>query len=104
MINLFGAAIVELPNEGVMLQPDPNSSVPDAPSDENLLALSIMLTLGKAGFEHHPRPRAPEVELLSLMLTGQTSIPWQDPSGPHTPPRHLTCRREDSSTWRCQLD
>ena len=69
----YVARIVDVPDQGIRLEPTEDSVQPDQP---NLLALSAALALGAAGYRHRPEPRDPEMDTLDALLMGGVVMPW----------------------------
>jgi hypothetical protein len=102
----YRARIAEIHDEGILLQPDDGTAVPDDPSEVNLLVLAIAAALGAGGYEHHPEVRSSQLQSLDALLAGETAIPWRPGSaradGADEP--QLVCERLPSSAWRCRLE
>jgi hypothetical protein len=98
----YSAEIVEEAG-GVRLRPTGDGAVPAEPNEVHLLGLAIALTMGSAGYEHHPEPRDPDITIDAL-LTGEVKMPWRRPSGGAGPASRIVCERSDSSAWRCRLE
>jgi len=94
----YSARIVTMP-DGVRLQPVNPTNVPDNPYDVNLLALAVALSMGAAGYQHHPEPRDPQLDLDEL-LQGTVTMPWIAPS---TGEPLIVCERTSEGTWHCDL-
>lgn len=88
---------------GVRLRPTDGTAVPTEPNEVHLLGLAIALTMGSAGYEHHPEPRDPEITIDAL-LTGEASMPWQRRSGGDPAASRIVCERSDSAAWRCRIE
>jgi hypothetical protein len=104
MAGTYIARIVDVPGEGIRLEPTAGSEVPEQPNDVNLLAMAVALALGAAAYEHHPEPRNPEVQTLEALLTGEATMPWRGgstSSGPASP--YVVCERTGSGTPRCRV-
>jgi hypothetical protein len=100
----YEAAVVEVEGAGLRLFPAAGVSVPEQPSDVNLLALAVALALGRAGYEHHPEARDPEHQTLEALLAGETTMPWRRRDG-SSPGHHVRCVRSPGSTaWTCRVD
>jgi hypothetical protein len=101
----YRARVAEIHDQGILLQPDPGTSVPDDPSEVNLLVLAIAAALGAADYEHHPEVRSSELQSLEALLAGETAIPWRPRSaradGADEP--YLVCERLPSSAWTCRI-
>jgi hypothetical protein len=102
----YRARVAEIHDEGILLQPEPGTTVPEDPSEVNLLVLAIAAALGAAHYEHHPEARSSELQSLEALLAGETAIPWRPgsarPDGADEP--HLVCERLPSSAWRCRVE
>jgi hypothetical protein len=102
----YQARVVEIRDQGILLQPDSGRAIPTEPSDVNLLALAVAMALGAADYEHHPEPRSSEMQSLDGMLAGETAIPWRpgpsrrDAAGEP----YVVCERLPSSAWTCRLE
>ena len=108
MTGSYTADIIDVPNHGIRLRPEPGADVPRAPSEQNLLALAIALALGAAGYEHHPEPRDPGLQTIDALLEGHTTAPWragQAASGDGQPLGHaVVCQRSKSAAWSCHVE
>lgn len=78
----YVARIVEVPEQGLRLEPTADSTAPDQPTQVNLLGLAVALALGAAGYEHHPEPRDAETQTVEALLAGSAVIPWRHPAPP----------------------
>jgi hypothetical protein len=97
------ARIVDVPGQGIRLEPTQESTRPDEPTGTNLLGMAIALALGAAGYHHHPQTRNPELQTLDTLLAGDAVMPWRGdtPPGDTTfivcepaPTGHPTCHLE----------
>jgi hypothetical protein len=97
------ARIVEVPGQGIRLEPTAESAPPGGPDEANLLGMSIALALGAAGYHHHAETRDPELQTLDALLAGRAVMPWRGdtPPGDSTyvvcepaPTGHPTCHLE----------
>lgn len=71
------ARIVEVPDQGIRLEPANNSVTPEQPTEVNLLGMAIALALGAAGYRHHAEQRDPELQTLDTLLSGDAVMPWR---------------------------
>jgi hypothetical protein len=105
LTDTYRARVAEIPDEGILLQPEPGTTVPEEPSDVNLLVLAIAMALGAADYEHHPEPRSSEMQSLDALLAGETAIPWRPgPRADSAGDPHLVCERLPSSAWKCRIE
>jgi hypothetical protein len=77
----YVARIVEVPDRGIKLEPLADSVAPEQPTEVSLLAMSIALALGAAGYRHHAEQRDPELQTLDALLSGDAVMPWRAPAG-----------------------
>ncbi|MFI7062254.1 hypothetical protein ACIBL3_14820 [Kribbella sp. NPDC050124] len=89
----YVARIVEVPDHGIKLAPEPGAAVPDQPTEVNLLGMAIALALGSAGYRHHAVRRDPEMQTLDALLTGDAVMPWRAGSGGGT--AYVVCELND---------
>ncbi|MEV6899287.1 hypothetical protein [Amycolatopsis sp. NPDC051372] len=101
MSDSYTAAIVPSPEAGVRLRPE-GGELPTDANDVNLLGMAIALALGRAGYEHHPEPRNPQLQTLDALIAGDTVMPWLRPGGA-TDEQQLTCTRGAGGAWRCEV-
>jgi hypothetical protein len=101
MSDKYSAEIVDVAGEGIRLQPQ--AGVPDQANDSNLLAMSVALALGRAGYEHHPETRNPGVQTIEALLAGTAVMPWRAGGSDAGTARQVVCERLASGTWRCQV-
>ncbi|WIX75384.1 hypothetical protein QRX50_28120 [Amycolatopsis carbonis] len=101
MSDSYTAAIVHSPEAGVRLRPE-GGELPTEANDVNLLGMAIALALGRAGYEHHPEPRDPQLQTLDALIAGDTVMPWRQP-GDATDEQQLTCTRGAGGAWRCEV-
>jgi hypothetical protein len=101
----YVARLVEVPDQGVRLEPTAGSVVPDNPYEVNLLALAVALAMGGAEYEHHPEPRNAEVQTLEGLLAGTATMPWRAgrPQAAGAPEPYVLCARSPSATWKCRV-
>lgn len=100
----YSAELRNLPDHGLQLQPSAASVVPDQPEDLNLLALAVAIALGRAGYEHHPEPRDPEIQTFDALLRGETTAPWRPETGVDDQPTHIRCEQLPTRVWTCTVD
>jgi hypothetical protein len=102
----YRARVAEIHAQGILLQPDAGTTVPDDPSQVNLLVLAIAAALGAAGYEHHPEVRSSELESLDALVAGEVAIPWRPvaPRADGADEPQLVCERLPSSAWRCRVE
>ena len=106
----YSARIIEVPDHGIRLEPTEESSLPDRPSDVNLLVLAIALALGSEGYQHHPEPRDPELQTLDALLAGDAVMPWRleppvgetDAADPSETPV-IVCERSATGVAKCHV-
>jgi hypothetical protein len=79
MPDRYAARVIEVPDEGIRLEPTPDSAAPEQPTEVNLLGMAIARALGAASYEHHPAPRNPEVQTIEALLAGEATMPWCAP-------------------------
>lgn len=89
----YVARIVEVPDHGIKLEPGEGTSVPEAPTEVNLLGMAIALALGAAGFHHHSEQRDPELQTLDALLAGDAVMPWKPAESGST--AYLVCELND---------
>ncbi|NIK58804.1 hypothetical protein [Kribbella shirazensis] len=79
----YVARIVEVPDHGIKLEPGEGTTVPEQPTEVNLLGMAIALALGAAGYQHHPEQRDPGLQTLDALLAGKAVMPWKpvEPGG-----------------------
>jgi hypothetical protein len=102
----YAARLIEVPEEGIRLEPRADSAIPDQPGEVNLLALAVVLALGAADYEHHPEPRNPQIQTLDALLSGQATMPWRAARagyGQDAQP-YVLCERTGSATWKCRVE
>ncbi len=106
MTDSYRARVAEIHDQGILLQPDAGTTVPDDPSQVNLLVLAIAAALGTAGYEHHPEVRSSELQSLDALVAGEIAIPWRPGAsradGAEEP--ELVCERQPSSAWKCRVE
>ena len=73
----YVARIVEVPDQGIKLEPVADSIAPEQPTEVNLLGMAIALALGAAGYRHHAEQRDPELQTLDALLSGDAVMPWR---------------------------
>ncbi|MEU4192126.1 hypothetical protein AB0E69_09520 [Kribbella sp. NPDC026611] len=73
----YVARIVEVPDRGIKLEPEEGTTIPDQPTEVNLLGMAIALALGAAGYQHHAEPRDTELQTLDALLSGDAVMPWR---------------------------
>ncbi|MFI5611479.1 hypothetical protein [Amycolatopsis sp. NPDC051903] len=101
MSDSYTAAIVYTPEAGVRLRPDGGGDLPAAANDVNLLGMAIALALGRAGYEHHPEPRDPELQTLDALIAGDAVMPWRRPAGGDD--EQIACTRGAGGVWSCEV-
>jgi hypothetical protein len=97
------ARIVEVPGQGIRLEPTEESKRPGEPTGVNLLGMAIALALGAAGYHHHAETRDPELQTLDALLAGQAVMPWRG----ETPPGDSTfivCESAPTGAPTCHLE
>jgi len=77
----YVARIVEVPEHGIKLEPAEGTVAPEEPNEVNLLAMSIALALGAAGYRHHAEQRDAELQTLDTLLSGDAVMPWRSAEG-----------------------
>jgi hypothetical protein len=102
----YAARLVEVPDEGIRLEPRAGLAIPDQPGEVNLLALAVVLALGAADYEHHPEPRNPQIQTLDALLSGQATMPWRAARASHDrgAQPYVLCERADSAAWKCRVE
>jgi hypothetical protein len=103
MSDTYVARVEVVPDRGIRLDPVPEARIPDAPAEVNLLAVSIALALGQAGYEHHPEPRNPNCQTLEALLAGEVVIPWRAAGGSPVA-RQAVCERSADGVWQCRVE
>ena len=73
----YVAHIVEVPDHGIKLEPADGTTIPDQPTEVNLLGMAVALALGAAGYQHHPEPRDTDLQTLDALLAGDAVMPWR---------------------------
>jgi hypothetical protein len=106
LLSSYAARLVEVHDEGIRLEPRAGSAIPDQPGDVNLLVLAVVLALGAANYEHHPKPRNPQIQTLEALLSGQATMPWRAarPGHDQSAQPQVVCERADSAAWRCRVE
>ena len=89
----YVARIVEVADHGIKFEPGEGTTVPDKPTEVNLLGMAVALALGAAGYRHHTEQRDPELQTLDALLAGDAVMPWK-PAEPGTP-AYLVCELND---------
>jgi hypothetical protein len=102
MTSKYTAQVVEVPGEGVRLEPAAGSVTPELPNELNLLAMSVALALGRASYEHHPEPRDQEVQTIEALLGGRATMPWRR-GGPDAETHFVSCEESASGVWKCEV-
>ncbi|MFI5712980.1 hypothetical protein [Kribbella sp. NPDC051620] len=99
----YVARIVDVPDHGIRLEPADDSDRPDQPTATNLLAMSVALALGAAGYRHHPEPRDPELQTLDALLTGEAVMPWvsETSAGDNT---YIVCTPASTGLPHCRVE
>jgi hypothetical protein len=97
----YVARIVDVPGQGIRLEPAEDSVSPDQPTETNLLAMSAALALGAAGYRHHPEPRDADLQTLDALLAGEVVMPWVSTT-PTATDTYLVCILD--GTPRCHLE
>jgi hypothetical protein len=100
----YVAHIIDVPDQGIRLEPTADSSIPTQPNDLELLGLGIALAVGAADYEHHPEPRDPQIQTISALVAGDATMPWRASARPEpgTVP-HVVCERSDAGVWKCHV-
>jgi hypothetical protein len=73
----YVARIVEVPEHGIKLETAEGATVPEEPTEVNLLGMAIALALGAAGYRHHAEQRDAELQTLDTLLSGEAVMPWK---------------------------
>ncbi|GAA1564575.1 MULTISPECIES: hypothetical protein [Kribbella] len=73
----YVARIVEVPEHGIKLEPVDGTTVPEQPTEVNLLGMAIALALGAAGYRHHAEQRDPGLQTLDALIAGDAIMPWK---------------------------
>jgi hypothetical protein len=102
MTSKYTAQVVEVPGEGVRLEPTAGSTTPELPNELNLLAMSVALALGRASYEHHPEPRDQEVQTIEALLAGKATMPWRR-SKSDADTHYVSCEESASGVWTCEV-
>jgi len=89
----YVARIVEVPGHGIQLDPEDGTTVPDQPTEVNLLGMAIALALGAAGYRHHAEQRDPKLQTLDALIAGDAVMPWRPPEAGRT--AYLVCELND---------
>jgi len=99
----YVARIVDVPDHGIRLEPADGSERPDEPTGTNLLAMSVALALGAAGYRHHPEPRDPALQTLDALLAGDSVMPWvsDTSAGDNT---YLVCTPTSTGLPHCRVE
>ncbi len=105
MAGQYTARIVDVPGEGIRLEPSADSTIPDQPTAADQLALAIALALGAADYEHHPEPRNPELQTVEAMLAGEAVLPWWAGAEPVQSgvKAQVVCEISDSGVAKCTV-
>lgn len=102
----YVARVVDVPDDGIRLEPAEGSVVPDEPNAVNLLGMAVALALGAADYEHHPEPRNPELQTIAALLAGDAVMPWRAPAGQSHPAGtgpFVVCERSAAGAFACHL-
>jgi hypothetical protein len=99
----YTARILEVPGEGIRLEPSEDSAIPEQPTAADQLALAVALALGAADYEHHPEPRNPELQTVEAMLAGEAVLPWWAPSQADAHAR-VVCEISDAGIAKCVVE
>ncbi|MEV6411461.1 hypothetical protein [Kribbella sp. NPDC051718] len=99
----YVARIVDVPDHGIRLEPADGTDRPDEPNATNLLAMSVALALGAAGYRHHPEPRDPELQTLDALLAGESVMPWvsDTSAGDNT---YVVCTPASTGLPQCKIE
>lgn len=97
----YVARIVDVPGQGIRLEPAEDSVSPDQPTETNLLAMSAALALGAAGYRHHPETRHPGLQTLDALLAGEVVMPWVGTT-PTAADTYLVCTLDGAP--RCHVE
>jgi hypothetical protein len=107
MSDTYDARVLDIPGEGIRLEPTRESAVPEKPNDVNLLGMAVALTLGASGYEHHPEPRDPELQTLDALLAGEATMPWRARAAEQTRAAdavpHVVCKRTANGAFSCEV-
>lgn len=111
MSDIYAARVVDVPDEGIRLEPTRDSAVPEQPNDVNLLGMAVALALGAAAYEHHPEPRNPQVQTLETLLAGEAVMPWRARSdeargtaeGDGDAAPYVVCERTGNGAFKCDV-
>jgi hypothetical protein len=101
----YTARIVDVPGEGIRLEPTEDSTIPEQPTAADQLALAVALALGAADYEHHPEPRNPELQTVEAMLAGEAVLPWwagAEPTKSGVEAR-VVCETSESGVAKCTV-
>jgi hypothetical protein len=107
MPDVYAARVVDIPDEGIRLEPTPDSAVPEQPNEVNLLGMAVALALGTAAYEHHPEPRDPQLQTIEALLAGDAVMPWRarratgKPRDPRAVP-YIVCERT-GNVFKCAV-
>ena len=105
----YRARLIPVHDRGTLLEPLPDTVVPDQPNEVNMLSLAVAHALGVAGYDHHPEPRDAEFQTLDALLAGKVAMPWRHdrPHGDLTEGEHaalLVCERTAAAVWQCRVE
>ena len=89
----YVARIVEVPDHGIKLEPGEGTTVPEKPTEVNLLGMAVALALGAAGYRHHAEQRDSELQTLDALLAGDAVMPWKPAHAGAT--AYLVCELND---------
>ncbi|MGW3243932.1 hypothetical protein [Streptomyces sp. NPDC001070] len=109
MSERYAARVIEVPDEGIRLQPTEATVPPEQPTEVNLLGMAIALALGAADYEHHPAPRDPRLQTLDALLTGEAVMPWRARTGATAPAGeagtvpYVECERTGAGVFTCAV-
>jgi hypothetical protein len=107
MSDTYDARVLDIPGEGIRLEPAEGSAVPGKPNDVNLLGMAVALALGASGYEHHPEPRDPELQTLDALLAGEATMPWRARAAEQARAAgavpHVVCERTANGAFRCEV-
>ncbi|MEV6655219.1 hypothetical protein [Streptomyces sp. NPDC051219] len=107
MPDRYAARVIDVPNEGIRLEPTPESVTPEQPTEINLLGMAIARALGAAAYEHHPAARNPQARTIEALLAGEATMPWCSPRDGTPAARergtvpYVVCERAGTGVFVC---